>query len=586
MHTMNHPYRFIIGFLLIAATALAGCKATKPPQTASADPMPSTWVSEQDRLRSTVMLIEASKQKVLGNISQATVLYHDAITVDPGNDAAHFELAKIHAMKGQFDDALSFAKKAVSLSPENHHYQLVLADIFILTNNIADAIVVYEDLLRKHPDNVEYAYSLASAYLYNNQKEKAFGMLEYIEHLVGFSEEISIEKQKILVEQQQFDRAIEEAKKLVSLFPGQRVYYEILADLYRETGQLEEAGKLYRSMLETNPADPMANLLMANYYIEKESIDEAFTYLLKAFQSPEIDAEGKATIIYRYYLLSEDDPRFLEQALTLSEMLIDMHPDDPESYLIYGDFLNREQRHKEAREAFLKATTLDPSRVEVWQQILSLDGRLSDFESMRKHAEQALEYFFEQPILFLFNGLANLQLKEYHEAASSFEYGLALSQANPDLKADFLSLLGDTYHYLGRHEQSDQYYEQVLTLNPDNATVLNNYSYHLAVRKERLDEALKMSEKALRFEPDNAAFLDTYGWILYQMGRYQEARTYIERAIAKSSEPSAVILEHLGDVLYRLNEKEKALHYWEKALQAGEGSEWLERKVNDRTLYE
>jgi tetratricopeptide (TPR) repeat protein len=53
------------------------------------------------------MLIEASRQKMLGNWAEATVLYHDAITVDPENDAAHFELAKIHAMQGQFDDALN-----------------------------------------------------------------------------------------------------------------------------------------------------------------------------------------------------------------------------------------------------------------------------------------------------------------------------------------------------------------------------------------------------------------------------------------------------------------------------------------------
>jgi Tfp pilus assembly protein PilF len=104
---------------------------------------------------------------------------------------------------------------------------------------------------------------------------------------------------------------------------------------------------------------------------------------------------------------------------------------------------------------------------------------------MRAHSDMALEYFFEQPLLFLFNGLANLQLKNYEEAASSLEYGLAMTGFEDDLKGDFYSLLGDTYHYLNNHRQSDQYYEKALEINPENATVLNNYSYHLAVRKRK-----------------------------------------------------------------------------------------------------
>ena len=578
----KYLFFFFVGLVIL----FSGCRTAKAPVAQKDSAIRPVWASEADKLRSTVLLIEATRQKNLGNWQQATILYHDAVTADPGNDAAHFELARIHAMQGEFNDALTYAKTAAGLSPQNPYYQVTLADIYILSNRLGDAINIYEGLVKDHPGNTEYAYSLATAYLYSKQPDKALEIFSHIESMVGFSEEISIEKQKIWVEQKQYGKAIEEAKKLIGVFPDELIYYELLADLYREAGLLHEAGKTYEEMLNADPGNPVAQVMMADYYLETGNKEEGFAYLKKAFSNPRIDFEGQFRIIYRLYLLSEKHPDYLEQGLALCRMMMEQHPDNPESYLFGGDFLIRAGQSEEAREAYLKAVELDPSNLSVWQQILGLDGQLSDFEAMRKHSDKALEYFFEQPVLFLFNGLASLQLKDYESAASSLEFGLAMTESSPELKGDFLSLLGDTYHYLNQNEQSDRHYEMALEINPQNATVLNNYSYHLAVRKERLDEAEAMSRKANALEEDNAAFLDTYGWIMYQKGRYDEAREWIRRSLDHSETPSGAVLEHYGDVMYRLGKPDEALRFWEKALETGDGTELLERKIKDKTLYE
>jgi tetratricopeptide (TPR) repeat protein len=75
------------------------------------------------------------------------------------------------------------------------------------------------------------------------------------------------------------------------------------------------------------------------------------------------------------------------------------------------------------------------------------------------------------------------------------------------------------------------------------------------------------------------------------MGDYEEARKWIEKAMNSSDNPGPTVIEHYGDVLYKLGQKEQALYYWEKALAADgdeidEVSEFLERKVKDKTLYE
>ncbi|RMF54915.1 MAG: tetratricopeptide repeat protein, partial [Calditrichaeota bacterium] len=109
-------------------------------------------------------------------------------------------------------------------------------------------------------------------------------------------------------------------------------------------------------------------------------------------------------------------------------------------------------------------------------------------------------------------------------------------------------------------------------------TLLNNFSYSLAERGIRLEEALEMANRALELEPNNGAFLDTVGWIYFKLGDYQQALYYIKRAV-EHREGSAEVLEHLGDVYYQLGEQEKAQEYWQKAYEKDPDNKALKAKI-------
>ena len=51
---------------------------------------------------------------------------------------------------------------------------------------------------------------------------------------------------------------------------------------------------------------------------------------------------------------------------------------------------------------------------------------------------------------------------------------------------------------------------------------------------------------------------------------------------------NSVILEHLGDAYANLNDITKALEYWNKAKEVDKGdvSEFLDKKIADKKLYE
>jgi len=542
--------------------------------------------SEADKLRSTAIMIDAIQQKMLGNITRAKNLFYEAAEKDPGNDAAFYELSKIYASENNLPDARKYIWKAIEIDPRNPEYQLVLADIYLLSDDLPAATAIYEQLAQDDPENIGYHRNLKNAYLYLGEFEKAIAVISHLQTLTGFSRELSIQKQRILLETGKYEEAIAEAEQMIRLFPDEILFYEILGELYMETGQADKAKEVYYQMLEEDPENYMARLMLSDVYLQENAYDKAFEHLQEALYAPEMSIERKARIIYSYFYWAEETPELLEQAIRLSEIMLEVHADEAETYLIQGDLLMQRNEREKARDMYLQSLQINPSNLEVWQMVVSLGLQIGDYEGMLKHSEMALEYFLEQPLLFLFNGLANLQLKNYQDAASSLEYGLMLIVDDEEMEADFLTMLGDVYYFLNEYDESFRKYEKALSLNPQNATALNNFSYHLALQGTRLDEALKMSQKSLEHDPDNAAFLDTFGWIHYKKGNYREAEVWIRKALDASEEPGATILEHYGDVLYKLGQKDDALRYWEKAEEAGNGSDFLNKKIRDRTLYE
>ena len=246
----------------------------------------------------------------------------------------------------------------------------------------------------------------------------------------------------------------------------------------------------------------------------------------------------------------------------------------------------REGRIIEAKKEFLKAVELAPDRAAIWSQILAIDFEQGEFTDMMKHTDECLELFPTNPEFYYFNGLALNRMSDFEKAIPILKSGKELVFDNPILKTDFLTLLGESYNYNEDHKNSDKSFEQALKLQSENALILNNYSYYLSLRGDKLARAKEMIEKALEIVPGNPSYLDTYAWVLFKSGEYTEARSQIELAIAKGGSNSGAVLEHYGDILYKLGDQTEAMEQWKIALSLGDTSEILEKKLKDKQYYE
>lgn len=68
------------------------------------------------------------------------------------------------------------------------------------------------------------------------------------------------------------------------------------------------------------------------------------------------------------------------------------------------------------------------------------------------------------------------------------------------------------------------------------------------------------------------------------MKNYEEAKKYLEIAVQKSK--NGTILEHYGDTLFQLGQKDLAVEQWKKAKELGETSDFIDKKIAEKKLYE
>lgn len=528
---------------------------------------------------------DASKEKVLGNFDKAIELYKQYLDKKPDDAAALYELGSIYFKQNRLDEALERAGKAVSLDPGNDWYKRLLVEIYQEQKDFRSAGKILQNMVESDPDNIEHYQDLALNYIYQGEYKDAIEVYDEIEKRIGITEQISIQKQKLYLLMGKTGNAVEEIERLTEAFPEEVRFLEMLAEMYVTEKEWDKALATYEKILEIDPENPYINISLSDYYRKQGDEGKSLEYLKQGFANPELDIDTKIQILLAYYTVNEIYNELKEEAFMLASILVETHPDEPKAHSIYADLLYQDDRFKEARDSFRKVISLDSSKYLVWEQLLFVESELSDFKAMADESRRAIELFPQQPLLYLFAGVSKFQLREFEEAAKHLERGVQFVVGNDAMKAQFYSYLGDTYNELNAHTKSDEAYEKSLEFDPDNPIVLNNYAYYLSLRGENLEKAEQMAGRSVELDPDNGANQDTYGWVLYKMGRYEEAKKWIGKAI-QNRESSAVVLEHYGDVLYKLGEKKEAVKYWEKASEKGEGSEFLEKKVRDKTLYE
>lgn len=543
-------------------------------------------ISIQDRRKNATLFIEATKEKNVGNIEKAIGLFKEGLEYDPYDAASMYELARLYLLKENLVDATLYGEKSIAIDTLNSWYKQLLSNIYKFDNKLEKSKNVLEDLVRQNPRKVDFLEDLAFTYVQLGQDKKAIETLNLIERKLGINEQLSVQKQKLYQNLKNGDAAVEEIEKLINEFPYEIRYYAMLAELSLQNNLKPKALWAYSKIKELEPDNAYINISLSDFYLKSGDSLKAFEELKLGFANTKLEVDSKIQILLSYYTVEQIFGDNNDHADELVSILVSKYPLNQRVLSIKSEILYRSQKYPEAKKILLKILEIDSTQYSIWEQLLIIESGLGDIEILNAHSQKLIKQFPLQAIPYLFGGIAKFQLNDFESAYKLFKDGIKLVVNNLPLKIQFYSFIGDTSHELDKIEESDQAYETVLQLDPENALVLNNYAYYLSLRSENLERAKEMSFKAVELDPENASNIDTKAWVLYKLEEFEEAKIWIKKALEVDNNPSAEVLEHYGDICFQLNEKRKAIKYWKKALKAGEGSEYLMQKIKEKKLYE
>jgi tetratricopeptide (TPR) repeat protein len=538
---------------------------------------------------------EGEKYFILEDYAKALLYYQKTLELDPENATVHYKIADVLSHSAHQDDlqkgALSI-ENALKYEKHNKYFYTLAASIYANLGKYDKAAEAYEDLIKEVKGSEEYLYELAAIYQYANKPEEAIRTYNRAENILGINEVSSIQKQRLYLEAGKIKEAIAEGEKLIAAYPDEERYVMGFAEVLSQKGQATQAVYYLEKFLVENPDAGNSKMLLAGLYRDSNQEQKARQLLLTLFDDPSIDLNSKVIMLGSYSTelnqkksLNGSDADKEAFALSLFEKLKNNYPYETSVHIIGGDLFLSAGKDREAEKEYAQAIESGDVNFEVWQNLLYLELKLDQFDKVISHSETALEIFPNQGMLYYFNGYAQLRKHDYLDAIGSLEQAKKLSASNTNLIGEIDGMLGDAYNATKDFDKSDVAYDEALQINANNFSVLNNYSYYLALRKANLDKAEKMASNLVKSNPDNSAYLDTYAWVLYMKEKYKEAKKMMERAIG-TGHASAAHFEHYGDILYKLGDVDGAVQQWEKARGLNANTDTLNKKIANRRIYE
>jgi tetratricopeptide (TPR) repeat protein len=212
----------------------------------------------------------------------------------------------------------------------------------------------------------------------------------------------------------------------------------------------------------------------------------------------------------------------------------------------------RSGRFNDAKNLAVSITNEFPKYQFAWKvlgAVLSQLGRISESAIAK---EKAVKFAPNDAEAHSNLGNTLKELGRLDEAVASYSQAIALK---PDF-AEAHSNLGNTLQELGRLVEAEASYTQAIAFKPDYAKAHSNLGNTLQ-ELGKLDEAVASYTQAISLEPDYAEAHSNLGVTLHELGRLDEAEASYTQTIALKAD-YAVAHSNLGVTLHELGRLDEA----------------------------
>jgi tetratricopeptide (TPR) repeat protein len=427
---------------------------------------------------------------VIGDTVQAETLLQSALNENPGDPLTLQTVAGFYVALGRIEEAGKTLDSLLSLegnaAPDIRAWAIrTRASLLTRTRRRADcdqALHLVEENLAVKPDSVEDLRLKASILaLRPRQRHEAIRILE---PLSGANQ---------LPPNEQF----------------------VLAQLYLDEGQGERyQGEMLR-IIHSDAKNPQHLAHFVNYLIGGGQLDVAERWLADLKQ---IDPQGLATLELEARMLSvrKREPELLSLLQTRGRQA-------PDQVRLVADLLSRYGFDREAETAYRAFIAREPKQLErslVLALFLAKQDRVVEALELLKTAWRSC-----RP-----DQVAAVAL-ELYDAPSASEAQRRQVEAwageavrmRPNAVV-LASKLGAIWLRKGQFKDAEELFRRLLISAPDNADVLNNLAWLLALRDQnKIQEALALIERAIDAHGPTPPLVDTRAVVLIKAGQLERA---------------------------------------------------------------
>lgn len=557
-----------------------------------------------DSLRSVWFYTEGIKLNAIhGDSLRAREYFTEAVRRDSSFAPAYYALAN-NAIYSSPEEAAALARRACELDTTNKWYQRFYGQALLYAERYGDALRIYRDLTVSDPEDPDNYRLLAALYEQAEQPFSAIATIDSAELRFGRIPLLTAMKRRLLIETRQYDKALEEAEAIIEAAPYEARHHAVLADIYGSMGKDSLARASYDRALRIDSTDIATLVSLSDFYNSRHDFRAQLGVTKRLFQLDGIPLETKISRFEQYTADIRFYREYFIQINDLASTLAIRFPDDKRVVELYAKHLIASGDLQQALTLYKIHTADTPPDADYFKNVIDIESYLQRPDSAARYIDRAIALFPDMPEFRISKGHVMSYTKQYGKAVA--EYKQSLRHADSDsLRGMIWGYIGDAWHQkaeAGEPTQGERFpaalgllgkkgiarkamkmcykaYDKSLRYYPDNASVLNNYAYFLAVEGRDLERALAMATRATALTENNPTFMDTHAWVLYRLGRAEEAKKIMQQAIALDRQENAELLVHYGDILHALGERFMAETYWRKALEKGYDASAIEQRI-------
>lgn len=362
----------------------------------------------------------------------------------------------------------------------------------------------------------------------------------------------------------EFQEAISDAEKAVSISPKNEWYKSNLALLYKETRNFAKAEDLYEDLVENHPKSSDYLLELAETMLYQDKVKEAIAVYDKLENLLGLNEE-LSIHKHRLYVQIGDD----ENAVKEIQKLIDKFPNEIRNYGVLAEYYENKGEPEKALEYYNKILEMEPNNGEVH---LSLYDYYK-FHSNPDKAFEELKTAFANPKVdidtkvrilldFITNGQRNDEVKK-----QSYELVNLLLNAHPDSPKSY-TVYGDLLLNDNKEKESLEAFKKAVSFDDSKYAIWSQIIF-LEFDLKKYDSLAVDSKKASELFPTQPSFYFYNGVANIKMKEYEmaiEALSAGKEYVLDNDELLSEFYQNLGDAYYNLKKYDDAFDSYDQSL--------------------